>query len=56
MDTLLMTREAVPLFVTVMFWTPLVVPVLTLPKSMLERLNVTTGIAPPRGLIMSVWI
>src|SRR5580765_5219084 len=45
-DTPLMTREAVPLLVTVTFWTPLVIPVGKLPKSMLDRLRVTSGTGP----------
>ena len=44
---------AVPLLVYVMRWAPLVVPVATLPKSMLVRLKVTDGNVPDMGLATS---
>src|SRR5205809_131276 len=55
MDTLLMVKEAVPLLVTVTLWAPLEAPVVTVPKSMLDRLSVAIGNAPLRGATISAW-
>src|SRR5262249_5360616 len=55
---LLMASTALPIFVRVTVWTPLVVPFAWLPKSMLFRLRLPVGDCPgpPRGLVRSAWI